>query len=66
MAPLKRLNVGIIGTGWVGGIRASACANNAIVDEIHIADINPTRREEIAADIGAVSATRRLADIDRK
>lgn len=57
MAPLKRLNVGIIGTGWVGGIRASACGNNAIVDEIHVAEINPKRREEIAAEIGAVSAT---------
>ena len=33
---LKQINVGIIGTGWCGGIRANTCANNALVDELHI------------------------------
>ena len=25
---MKQINVGVIGTGWTGGIRANACATN--------------------------------------
>jgi len=57
MAELKRINVGVIGAGWVGGIRASACAHNAIVDELHIAEIDPKRQAEIAAEIDPTSIT---------
>ena len=37
MTEFKQINVGVIGTGWVGGIRANACAHNGIVDQIHVA-----------------------------
>ncbi len=57
MAELKRINVGVIGTGWVGGIRANACAHNAIVDELHIAEIDPKRQAEIAAETNPTSIT---------
>ncbi len=57
MAAIKRLNVGLVGTGWVGGIRANACAGTALVDEIHVAEINPKRREEIVRETNAVSST---------
>ena len=49
---MKRINVGIIGTGWCGGIRANTCANNALVDELHIAEIKPDRLDEIAKPVG--------------
>jgi scyllo-inositol 2-dehydrogenase (NAD+) len=54
MDPLK---VGVIGTGWCGGIRAIAAANSALVGELHIAEINPGRLAEIQAATGAVTAT---------
>ena len=57
MAEVKRINVGVIGTGWVGGIRANACAHNGIVDELHIAEINPKRQSEIQAETNPTSIT---------
>jgi predicted dehydrogenase len=57
MAEIKQLNVGVIGTGWVGGIRANACAQNGIVDQLHIAEINPKRQSEIVAETNPTSIT---------
>ena len=57
MAELKRINVGLIGAGWVGGIRANACAHNAIVDQLHIAEIDPKRQAEITAETDPTSIT---------
>ncbi|SVC81728.1 uncharacterized protein METZ01_LOCUS334582, partial [marine metagenome] len=34
---MKPINVGIIGTGWTGGIRANACSKTPLIDELHIA-----------------------------
>ena len=64
---MKPINVGIIGTGWCGGIRAETCAANALVDELHIAEIRPERLEEIAKATNPVTATtdyRELIEID--
>ena len=33
---INQINVGIIGTGWCGGIRANACADNPLVDKLYI------------------------------
>ena len=49
--------MGIIGTGWCGGIRANSCADNPLIDQLHIAEINPQRLEEVAKSTGAISAT---------
>lgn len=54
---MNRINVGIIGTGWCGGIRARTCADNPLVKELHIAEIKPERLAEVARDTGAVTAT---------
>ena len=51
------LNVGVIGTGWCGGIRAVAAANSALVGDLHIAEINPDRLQEIQSATGATTAT---------
>ena len=53
----ERINVAVIGAGWVGGIRAKACADSAWVDRLHIAEINPERAAEIAAETNATRVT---------
>jgi predicted dehydrogenase len=53
---MKRIGVGIIGTGWCGGIRAQACAASPWVKSLHLAEIRPERLAEVAAATGARSA----------
>ena len=54
---MDQLKVGIIGTGWCGGIRAIAAANSAMVSELHLAEINPERLAEVASATNATTAT---------
>ena len=54
---MKQIGVGVIGAGWVGGIRANACASSAVVSELHIAEANPDRAAEIAAETKATRVT---------
>ena len=54
---MKQVNVGVIGTGWCGGIRAVACAESALVRELHIAEIDRTRLDEIEAITHPATAT---------
>lgn len=54
---MKTINVGIIGTGWCGGIRANTCANHPLVDQLHVAETRAGRRAEIAESTGAKTAT---------
>lgn len=54
---MKRINVGVIGTGWCGGIRANTCANNPLVNELHIAETNPERLQEVKALTNPVTMT---------
>ena len=54
---MDRINVGIIGTGWCGGIRADASFANPLVADIHIAETNETRLREVVAATHPVTAT---------
>jgi predicted dehydrogenase len=54
---MERINVGIIGTGWCGGIRADTCAASPLVEELHIAEIREDRLRQVARQTGAVVAT---------
>lgn len=54
---MKRINVGIVGTGWCGGIRAETCAASALVDELHIAEIDAARLAEMVELTRPASAT---------
>jgi scyllo-inositol 2-dehydrogenase (NAD+) len=54
---MQELNVGVIGTGWCGGIRAVAAANSALVGGLHIAEVDPERLAEITAMTHPVTAT---------
>ncbi|NNC66001.1 MAG: Gfo/Idh/MocA family oxidoreductase [Gammaproteobacteria bacterium] len=54
---MKQINIGLIGTGWCGGIRANTCAGSALVNELHLAEINEERLAEIKAETNPTSAT---------
>jgi len=54
---MNQLNVAVIGTGWCGGIRAIACAQHPLCNELHIAETNPDRLAEMAAATNPVTAT---------
>jgi predicted dehydrogenase len=54
---MQQINVGLIGTGWCGGIRARTSAGSPYVNEIHISEVNPDRLTEVAAQTNAVTAT---------
>jgi predicted dehydrogenase len=54
---LKPVNIGIIGTGWCGGIRAETCATHPVVASLHIAENRPERLAEVAKATGAKTAT---------
>jgi len=45
---MDRINVGIIGTGWCGGIRAETCADSPFVNELHVAETISDRLAEIS------------------
>jgi predicted dehydrogenase len=54
---MEKINVGLIGAGWCGGIRANTCAGSPIVDELHLAEIDEDRLKEVADQTNAKSAT---------
>lgn len=54
---MRQINVGVIGAGWCGGIRANTSAENPLVNDLHIAEIDPVRLEEVSAETHAASAT---------
>jgi predicted dehydrogenase len=54
---VKQINMGIIGTGWCGGIRADTCAINPAVKDLHIVETRPERLAEVAKATGAKTAT---------
>jgi len=45
---MRQIGVGIIGTGWCGGIRAEACARHPLVRVMDVAENRPERLAEIA------------------
>src|ERR1700733_14596638 len=54
---MQKVNIGIIGTGWCGGIRAETCAASPYVSELHIAEIKEARLKEVAEKTKPVTAT---------
>ncbi|MDQ7910344.1 Gfo/Idh/MocA family oxidoreductase [Phytohabitans sp. ZYX-F-186] len=54
---VRQVSVGVIGTGWCGGIRAETCAASPYVSSLHIAEIRPERLAEVAAAVSPASAT---------
>jgi len=54
---MRMINVGVIGTGWCGGIRAETCAKSPFVNDLHIAEIKEARLKEVVALANPVTAT---------
>ncbi|MDH3418322.1 MAG: Gfo/Idh/MocA family oxidoreductase [Gammaproteobacteria bacterium] len=54
---MKQINIGLIGTGWCGGIRANTCAGSALVNELHLAEINEERLAEVSDETNPTSTT---------
>lgn len=54
---MEQINVGVIGTGWCGGIRAQAAAASALVGSLHIAEVKPDRLAEVEALTNPATAT---------
>lgn len=54
---MERINVGVIGTGWCGGIRARTAAASSLVDQLHIAETNPDRLAEVVAETRPTTAS---------
>jgi predicted dehydrogenase len=54
---MKQIDVGIIGTGWCGGIRAVACARSALVGQLHLVETDADRLREISAATSPASAS---------
>jgi predicted dehydrogenase len=60
---MKQISVGVIGTGWCGGIRAETCAASPFVKDVHVAETRPERLAEIAKTTAARTATANYRDL---
>src|SRR6187397_1504935 len=60
---MEQINVGIVGTGWCGGIRAETCAAHPLVKSLHLAETRPERLEEIAGKTRAKTKTKNYQDL---
>jgi len=54
---ITQVGVGIIGTGWVGGVRANALRDHPQVRALHICDIRADRLKEVEDETNPDSAT---------
>jgi scyllo-inositol 2-dehydrogenase (NAD+) len=54
---MKRIEVGIIGTGWIGELRANTCARHPLVSGLHLAEIDEARLRRVARQTSARTAT---------
>ncbi len=60
---MKNIDVGVIGTGWCGGIRANTCAASPWVENLHLAEIRAERLDEVAGETAPASVTTDYQDL---
>jgi len=53
----RGINVGVIGTGWIGELRAKVCTAHPLVESLHLAEIDPAKLERVSRETGARTAT---------
>jgi predicted dehydrogenase len=53
----EKINVGIIGVGWIGGLRAQTCAHHPLVESLHLCEIDQDRLRQVAKETGARTTT---------
>jgi scyllo-inositol 2-dehydrogenase (NAD+) len=54
---MRRINVAVIGTGWIGEIRARACAAHPLMERLHLAELDAEKLARVARETGAATAT---------
>jgi scyllo-inositol 2-dehydrogenase (NAD+) len=54
---MKTINLGIIGVGWCGGIRAETAAKNFLIQSLHLAETNTERLEQLRKTVPALTYT---------
>ena len=54
---INQINVGVIGTGWCGGIRANACFASPLVNKLFIAEKNLDRLKELSTKLKVEGST---------
>src|SRR5581483_6935344 len=54
---MRRLNVAVIGTGWIGSMRAHGCVASHLVDTLYLAELDHAKGEKVAKETGAVLTT---------
>jgi len=62
----RKLNVGVIGTGWIGEIRARVCAAHPLVESLHLAEIDRAKLERVAEGTRAKTATTDYRELLRR
>jgi myo-inositol 2-dehydrogenase/D-chiro-inositol 1-dehydrogenase len=62
-ATVRQVEVGCIGVGWIGGLRAETLSRTALVDRLHLCDIRPERLAEVKALYNPATATLDYNDI---
>src|SRR5580704_2591323 len=60
---VKTVEVGVIGVGWIGGLRADTLSRTALVDKLYLCDIKPDRLAEVTKLYKPASATLDYQDI---
>jgi len=60
---VRQIDVGVIGTGWCGGIRAVTAANSPLVRNLSIAETNADRLAEVTALTNPLVATSDFEEI---
>ena len=60
---MRQVEVAVIGTGWCGGMRAVTLSKSALVDRLHICEINPERLAEVKELTNPATATLDYDDI---
>src|ERR1700761_5042797 len=62
---VKTVEAGVIGVGWIGGLRADTLSRTALVDKLHLCDIKPDRLAEVTKLYKPASSTLDYQDIIR-
>ena len=60
---INQINVGVIGTGWCGGIRANACHDNPLVNKLFLAETNTKRLNELKNSLDIEDATQQWKEL---
>jgi predicted dehydrogenase len=62
---VRTVEAGVIGVGWIGGLRADTLSRTALVDKLHLCDIKPDRLAEVTKLYKPATSTLDYQDISK-